>query len=184
MRATGVPLTSTTSPHAPGWNGGEEVEAARETIREEYFGGGRLLFSDARVMYLLANEARSRLIARLFGISGENSALVTVIALGLAADTVHRKMVKVLNAPGAPDVADAMVGASMLRESVRRIAGVGSEGSPMLGTLILGSLVAACIRPALKATLHAAKASSHRARVDFDHRYGHIIRPSHRRIQR
>jgi len=85
------------------------IEASREAIREQYFGGARLLFSDARVVYLLLNDARSRAIARVFGISGQNSALVTMIALGIAAEATHRKVGRVLNAPGTPDTADTVI---------------------------------------------------------------------------
>ncbi len=131
-------------------------------------------------MYLLLNEARSSAIARLFGISGENSALVTMIALGLAAGTVHRKAVQIIHAPGGPTVADGAIGAALLGESAHGIAGGLYRGSPLFGTLIATSLVGAALRPVVRTTLRGVKASSHAARADFDHRYGHIIRRSRR----
>jgi hypothetical protein len=175
---TGVPPPFTTSPGATPNGAGEGIEAVREAIREQYFGGARLLFADARVVYLLLNDARSRVIARVFGISGQNSALVTVIALGVAAEAAHRKVVRVLNAPGTPDAADTVIGASVLRESVRAI--IGTSETPFFGTLVIASVAGSMLRPVLRATVRGVKASAHLTRADFGRRYGHIIRPSHR----
>jgi len=66
VSVTGAPPPFTTSPGSTSHGAGEGIEASREAIREQYFGGARLLFSDARVVYLLLNEARSRAIARVF----------------------------------------------------------------------------------------------------------------------
>jgi hypothetical protein len=178
MNAPEVPLTSMSTLDATPSDHGDGTEAARLAAAGGYFGGARLLFADARVVYLLLNEARSRTIARLFGISGENSALVTLIALGLAAHTVRSKVGRVLNAPGVPDAGDAVIGASLMRESVRGIAGAWSRDSPIFGTLVIASLVGTVVRPVVRATVHGVKASAHVARADFDHRYGHIIRPN------
>lgn len=179
VSVTGAPPPFTTSPGSTSHGAGEGIEASREAIREQYFGGARLLFSDARVVYLLLNEARSRAIARVFGISGQNSALVTMIALGIAAEATHRKVVRAINAPGTPGTADTLIGASVLRESVRAI--TGTSEAPLLGTLVIASVAGSMLRPVLRATVRGVKASAHLARADFDRRYGHIIRPSHRR---
>jgi hypothetical protein len=154
-------------------NGASE---AREAAREEMFGGARLLVADGRMVYLLLNQARARAITRLFGISGPGSALVTVIALGLAAQTAHRKVARVLNAPGAPEFGEAALGASVLTESMRWIAGPGVGGSPVVGPLILFALAGHAVRPVLRSTVHGARSSAHRAHAGLDHRYGHIIR--------
>lgn len=179
MSSTGVPPPFTTSPSSTFNGAGEGIEASREAIREQYFGGARLLFSDARVVYLLLNDARSRAIARGFGISGQNSALVTMIALGIAAEATHRKVGRVLNAPGTPDTADTVIGASVLREAVRAV--TGTSEAPFLGTLVIASVAGSMLRPVLRATMRGVRSSAHLARTDFGRRYGHIIRPSHRR---
>lgn len=176
MSAGEVPRTSTSS--TDGRNGGPpmSIAEAREAAGAEYFGGARLLFSDARVVYLLLNEARARTVTRLFGITGENSALVTLIALGLAAGTVHRKIDQVMNAPGVPSAGDAMIGATVLRESAHGIAGAWARDSPIFGTLILISVAGTVVRPMVRATVQGVRQSAHVLRADFDHRYGHIIR--------
>jgi hypothetical protein len=148
----------------------------RELAREELFGGARLLAGDMRVVYLLLNDARGRAITRLFGISGPNSALVTLIALGLAAETAHRKVSRVLNAPGAPDLGGLSLGASALTSSARWIAGPGTGDFPFFGPLLLLAVAGHAARPVLRSTLHGVRTSAHRAHTGLDHRYGHIVR--------
>jgi hypothetical protein len=181
MGSPDVPPTSNASHDPASIEAAHAREAIREAVREEYFGGARLIFSDARVAYMLLNDARSRTIARIFGISGENSALVTMIALGLLAESVRAGVARALTAPGDTDLADAVIGVSVLRESARALAGGWSAESPMFVTLVAVAMVGHVARPAVAGAIRGIKASSHRARADFGHRYGHIIRPSHLR---
>lgn len=148
----------------------------REVAREDLFGGGALLVADLRLVYLLLNEARARAITRLFGISGPNSGLVTIIALALAAQTAHRKVARVLNAPGAPEVGEMALGASVVTASARWIAGPGVGEFPLFGPLILFAVVGHAARPVLRSAVHGMRSSAHRAHASVDHRYGHIIR--------
>ncbi len=148
----------------------------RELAREELFGGGALLAADLRVVYLLLNEGRARAITRLFGISGQNSGLVTILALGLAAETARRKVARVLNAPGAPELGGVAIGASVLTESARWLAGPGVGEFPLFGPLILLAVVTHAVRPVVRSAVHEVRSSAHRAHAGLDHRYGHIIR--------
>lgn len=173
MSANGVPPASI---RPPGAALGDSSEAIREAAGEEFLGGARLLVSDGRMVYLLLNEARARAIARLFGISGPNSALVTIIALGLAGEMAHRKVVRLIRAPGAPELGEAALGASVLTQSVRWIAGPGTGDFPLFGPLVLFAVVGTAFRPVLRATVHGVRNSAHRAHTGLDHRYGHIIR--------
>ena len=171
MTAPDIPPIPTTEPRHP------HADAdAREAAREELFGGARLLVADMRVVYMLLNRARAGAVAKAFGISGPGSGLVTIIALGLAAETAHRKVHRILTAPGAPELGEAALGASVLTESVRWIAGPGTGDFPLFGPLILFALVGHALRPVLRSTVHGARSSVHRAHTGFDHRYGHIIR--------
>jgi hypothetical protein len=165
-------------PHAsvrPEWTHREGADV-REAAREEFLGGARLLVADMRVVYLLLNQGRARAITRLFGISGPGSGLVTILALALAAQTAQRKVARALNAPGAPELGTAALGASALTESARWIAGPGTGEFPLFGPLILLAVVAHVLRPAVRSTLHGVRTSAHRAHTGLDHRYGHIIR--------
>ena len=181
MGSPDVPPTSTESHDPASIEAAHARQAFREAVREEYFGGARLIFSDARVAYMLLNDARARTIARIFGISGENSALVTIIALGLLAESVRAGGARALTAPGDTDLADAVIGVSVVRESARALAGAWSADSPMFVTLVAVAMVGHVARPAVAGAIRGVKAFSHRARADFGHRYGHIIRPSHLR---
>ncbi|HEY1515056.1 MAG TPA: hypothetical protein VGF91_01475 [Solirubrobacteraceae bacterium] len=171
MTAADIPPIPTPPPRQPHRDADE-----REAAREELFGGARLLVADMRVVYLLLNDARGRVIAGLFGVSGPGSGLVTIIALGLAAETARRKVTRVLNAPGAPEFGEAALGVSVLTESVRWIAGPGTGEFPLFGPLVVFALVGHALRPVLRSTVHGARNSAHRAHTGFDHRYGHIIR--------
>jgi hypothetical protein len=125
---------------------------------------------------LLLNQVRARAVTRLFGVTGPGSALVTIIALGLAAETAHRKVARVLHAPGAPELGDAALGASVLTESLRWVAGPGTGEFPLFGPLILFAVVGHALRPVLRSSAHGARTSAHRAHTGLDDRYGHLIR--------
>lgn len=171
MTAPDIPPASTPPPQPP-----HSAAADREAIREELFGGAVLLAADIRAVYLLLNEGRARVISRFFGISGPGSGLVTLIMLSLAAETANREVRRALSAPGSPELGDVALGASVLTESVRLIAGATAGEYPLLGPLVLGALAAHAMRPAVRSTVHRARSSVHRAHAGLDHRYGHIIR--------
>lgn len=171
MSASDIPPASTPPPQPR-----HSAAADREAVREELFGGAILLLADIRAVYLLLNEGRARLISRFFGISGPGSGLVTLIMLSLAAETTSREVKRALSAPGTPELGDVALGASVVTESVRFIAGATAGEYPLLGPLVLGALVGHAMRPALRSTVHRARSSVHRAHAGLDHRYGHIIR--------
>jgi hypothetical protein len=142
---------------------------------DEHF-ASRLLATDARIAYLLLNEARRRSIARYFGVSGEGSTLVTIILVGMAARALHGQATRALRAPGAPALGDTVLGLAALRESVHSVAGQSYPESPMLGALVATAFVGAALVPVLRGTTRGVEALSRRIRLDFDDRYGHIIR--------
>ncbi len=179
VSATEVPLDSITRPDTVRTAAGHEQGVALS--RDGYVGGARLLVSDVRVAILLLDEARYRVVARLFGVPRDKSLLVTIVALGTVAGAAHGKAAQVLRVPAGPSVADTVMGAAVVRESVHRIAGAWSRDSPFFGTLVAVAVLGASFRPVLGASFRGVKASSHRARAGFDHRYGHLVRASRRR---
>jgi hypothetical protein len=156
---------------------------ARDLRGAESSGGARLLRTDVRVAHLLASEARNRSVARLFGVSPDDALLVTIIALAMAAQAIHERAARTLAAPGAPSFGDAVIASGLLRQSAQRIQGTPSTESPALDALVLTAFVAALAIPSVRATLRWVRASTHRFRVDFDHRYGHLVRPSRPRAR-
>jgi len=149
--------------------------------RDGYFSGTKLLVSDARIMLLLLREARNRTCERVFGVSRDDSAIVTLIAVATLAHAVHGKVHDVVSAPGMPGWNDTLLGAGALKEAVHVLAGDFSRETPVLPALIVAAVIAHHLRPWARVSLHDVRAISHRVRLDFDHRYGHLIRPNRRR---
>jgi hypothetical protein len=158
------------------------AEAAAELTRirhEGYFGGARLLAADAGVASLLANEARRRAMHRVFGIPLDSaSGLATLIALGAVAKAVRRRTD---NFQSGLSRSDALVGLGILRETAYDIAGPSSRSSRYFGTLLGVALIGGATQIAVKKSAHGVRVVSHRAFADFNHRYGHLIRPNRRR---
>ena len=127
MSATDVPPASTPPPQRP-----HSAAADREAVREELFGGAILLLADIRAVYLLLNEGRARVISRFFGISGPGSGLVTLIMLVSRRGDRQREVRRALSAPGTPELGDVALGASVVTESVRLIAGATAGEYPLL----------------------------------------------------
>jgi hypothetical protein len=149
-------------------------------IRLEDVGGARLLVSDARVALLLLDEARYRVVRRLFGVSRDQSWLVTLIALALIAEAANAKWDEMVRGPGGPTRADVALGAAVVRELLAGIAGPSSRDTPLVGTLVSIAVLGALVRPAV----HGIRASSHRVRHSFNHRYGHLLPTSATGTQR
>ncbi len=145
--------------------------------RDEYFGGARLLASDAKVAFVLLNEARYRAIERFFGVPREKSFLVTVVALGTLAHALEGKAQTMLQGPN-PSVGDMALGATVLKELVHGVAGDWSRETPLFGTLVAIAVAGATVRPVVEGSVRGIRGLSHRVRADFDHRYGHLVRPN------
>lgn len=144
-------------------------------IALEDLAGARLLASDVTVALLLVDEARHRVVERSFGVSREQSWPVTLIALALLASAAHDKSDQLLNGPGGPTRFDVMLGAAGLRELLTWIPGPSSRDTPLVGTLVMVAVVGALVRPGVSGAAHGIRTSSHRARLSFNHRYGHLL---------
>jgi hypothetical protein len=146
--------------------------------REGYFGGAGLLASDARVVSLFANEARRRTMRRLFGIPvTDKSGLVTLIALVTLADAARRQM-EGISAPNPPTLPGVLAGVGLVKELAFDVAGPWSRESPFFGTLLAYAVMGTAARFALRKSVRGIRAASHETRREFDHRYGHLIRPN------
>jgi len=149
---------------------GGELDIALKDIA-----GAKLLVSDVRVALLLVDEARQRVVERLFGVSREQSWQVTLIALVLLASTAHDKSDQLLKGLGGPTRSDVVLGAAGLRELLTWISGQSSRDTPLVGTLVMVAIVGALVRPGVSRPAHGIRTSSHRARLSFKHRYGHLL---------
>ena len=72
----------------------------------------------------------------------------------------------------------------MVKEAAYGIAGPSARESPYFGTLLAFALMGAGVRLGLRASTRGVRNLSHRARHEFEHRYGHMIRPNRPRPNR
>ncbi len=137
--------------------------------------GAQLLFTDLRVAYLVANEARYRALERAFGVSRDQANLVTFALLLLVAKTVSDKVERALHGIGGPTKADAVLGTLLADGMLGEIAGPPARDTPMVGALVALALVGGLSAPAVRRSMYSASATSRRALVVFRHRYGYLV---------
>src|SRR3954447_9002962 len=81
---------------ASGSSGSGHVTRAHRAYRRGMSGNGtpgpgRLIFGDATIVFLLLNEVRHRVMARLFGVSRKDSNIVTAVAVAVTAAGAQRR---------------------------------------------------------------------------------------------
>lgn len=159
------------------------VEAAAARLADEA-GSGRLLLSDIRTAWLIANEARHRIISQLFGIPREQENLLTLVAALMMAEAIRERLHRLNEIPGVPSFGDAMLEASSVNEVLCAIAGPASRQTPMVGALIALAMLGHGARPGVARALHGLSGSAHGGAVHFHHRYGYLVDPGHWRRRR
>lgn len=122
-------------------------------------GFARLFFGDAAIVLLLLNDARHRIVARVFGTSRDDSNLVTALALGSAAVAVHGTAARLRTLPRHPSGTDSAIGAAVLREAALGIAGAPTRAVPAAGALVTLALVGRSSRPVLRGALRTTRGS-------------------------
>jgi hypothetical protein len=122
-------------------------------------GFARLFFGDAAIVFMLLNDVRHRTVTRVFGVSRDDSNLVTVLAIGSAAVAVHGTAARVRAMRPHPSRSDGLIGASVLREVALGIAGEPSRAVPAAGALIGLALVGKSSRPMVRRTLRTTRES-------------------------
>jgi hypothetical protein len=160
------------------------VRAATAVGLAEEFGNSRVLLSDIRTMFLIANEARHRVIARLFAVSRDEENLLTFVAALALVDALRERWRRLHRIPGVAAFGDGFLGASAVREVLCSIAGPSSREPQMNGGLLALAVAGGMAGPAIVKSLHGIRSGSHRMSVGFHHRYGYLIDPGHRRQQR
>jgi hypothetical protein len=122
-------------------------------------GFARLFFGDAAIVVLLLNDVRHRTVARVFGVSRDDSNLVTVLAIGSAAVAVHGTAARVRRIGRYPSGSDSFIGAAVLREAALGIAGEPSRAVPAAGALVALALLGTSSRPVLRGALRTTRGS-------------------------
>lgn len=136
--------------------------------------GSALFLGDAAGAFLLANEARYRML-EAFGIRRKDANLATTIGLLMAANAVYERA----HRPSAPKpptaVADLAIGVGALRETIYGVAGPASRDTPLGGTLVALAVLGGLTRPPLKRGIREIKSSARRLTQTFRGRYGHLV---------
>jgi hypothetical protein len=122
-------------------------------------GFARLFFGDAAIVLLVLNDLRHRIVGRVFGVSRDDSNLVTVVAIGSAAVAVHSTAARVRSIRRYPSLPDTAMGAAVLREGALGIAGAPSRAVPFAGALIALALVGRSARPMLRGGVRTTRGS-------------------------
>jgi hypothetical protein len=128
---------------------------------DKSIGAGRLLVGDATLVFLLLNEVRHRIIARLFGVSRKDSNLVTVFAIGALASALAAGATRLRGARVRPSLTETAIGTVVLKETAHGIAGDWSRGTPFFSALIALVLLEKSFGPALRGSLRGARGSLH-----------------------
>ncbi len=132
---------------------------------------------DGVLVFRLLNEARHRIMSRVFGMPREHSNLMTLFviaafvrALQRAAAAPGTQVRKARSSPTA--VGDTLIGAAAARETVNSIAGRPARDTPFAAGLIAFALTAYGLRAALKRLVHEVRpafrhlaAAEHRVRA-------------------
>ena len=122
-------------------------------------GFARLFFGDAAIVVLLLNDARHRIVARVFGTSREDSNAVTVIAVGSAAVAISGGAARLRSIRRYPSGADSAIGVVVLREAALGIAGAPARAVPAAGALLAVALVGRSSLPLLRDAVRTTRGS-------------------------
>lgn len=124
-------------------------------------GPARLLFGDSIIAFLLLNDARHRIVARVFGVSREDSNLVTTAAIGSVANGLQGGAARVRGARVRPTVFELGVGGALVKETTHRVAGDWSRTTPLFGALIAVVVLEKSLGPALRGSARGVRSSVH-----------------------
>lgn len=135
------------------------MSATRSTPHgPEHISPERLLVGDLIVLFRLL----ARAVGKTFGVSGEDSTLLTLIVIGSAARAVRRASTaprtQVRKARSSPNFAgDTVIATAAVKETVDTIAGHPSRDTPFAVALIAFAVLAHSFRPAVAGSLGALR---------------------------
>lgn len=160
-----------------------QVAGAAQSSVVRKSGGVRLLAGDARVAFVLVNEARYRALANLFGASREQANVATFVAGLLLAHEIHDRWRRIMDAPMAPSFPDEVLGTAVVRELLSSAAGPTVRDSPQLGNLLLAAVIATGGAPVVVRALRGLRKAGHGADAGFRQRYGYLVDFGQRRAR-
>ena len=129
------------------------------------FSTGQLFLTDARLYLGVANHLRHQALGRAFGLSREQSNVLTAMALLGAADAVYeggRRLGSLR--PGMPS-SNAALGALALRDAAIGAVAPASRGVPGFGTLVTVAVLGGLAAPALRRAAHRLRIAEQHLRA-------------------
>jgi hypothetical protein len=147
------------------------------TRRPEHLSSVRLFVGDTEIALRLLNEARNRMMSRVFGMPREHSNLMTLFVIAACVRALQRAVAapgtQVRKARSSPTaVGDTMIGGAVAKETINSIVGHPARDTRVAAPLIAFAITVFAFRAATKRLLHAARpmfrhlvAAEHRVRA-------------------
>jgi hypothetical protein len=127
----------------------------------------RQLLDDALLVFLLLNEVRHRVVARLLGVPRADSNLLTIFAIGSLAAVAGAAATRLRGVRVRPSVPETAIAAAVLKESAHGMAGDWSRGKPLFATMIALVMLEKSFGPALRGAFHGVRRSSRAVRASL-----------------
>lgn len=146
----------------------------------EHLSSARLFVGDAEIAFRLLNEARYRIMTRVFGMPREHSNLMTLFVIAASVRALRRAAAapgtQVRKARSSPTaVGDTMIGVSVAKETVNGIAGRPARDMPFAAALIALAMTVYALRAGIKRLLHEVR-PLFRHVVAVEHRVRAVMR--------
>lgn len=123
-----------------------------------------MAFTDARVAILLLDEARNRLVLRVFGIPKDKSLLVTLVGIGALLEALRGSAGK-LQVKADWKLDDAVIGTALTNEVLHAVSGGRYRNVRFFGALVALAVLEKSFRPAVRGSFRAARASERKAQA-------------------
>jgi hypothetical protein len=112
------------------------------------------------MLLLLLNEARHRILARVFGLPREDANVISMVAAGALSAGLHSGARAVLGARPHLSVVGAAMGAGAVKATASRVAGASSAATPYFTTLLVLAVLVRGFGPMVRASLGGVRGSS------------------------
>lgn len=136
-----------------------EHPSVDEAYKPQSLGAGGRLCRDSTLVFLLLNEVRHGIVARLFGVSRKDSNVVTIFAIGSLAGVLGAGAARLRGARVRPSAAETAIGAAVLKETAYGIAGDSSRGTPLFAALLAFVVLEKSFGPTLRGTFRGVRGS-------------------------
>ena len=129
------------------------------------FGTSQLFLSDARLVLALLNHVRYQALHRAFGISREQTNVLTAVLLLGAADGAFETARRVTGMRMHVAGGDAALGAVALRDAALSVAGPSARAIPGFGTLVAFAILGRIAAPSVRRAAHSMRVAEQRVRA-------------------